>query len=69
MITTLNLTKSYDGSTSLSFPDVEMSEGEQAVLVGESGTGKTTFLHNFTLKSILLMFPVIQPGPSIELQR
>jgi|SRR5690554_3630861 len=38
----------YPGGELLHFPDLRMSEGEHTLLLGDSGTGKTTFLHILT---------------------
>lgn len=40
-----DLTYSYGGETMLRFPDFEMEKGEHALILGSSGSGKTTFLH------------------------
>ena len=45
MIKSESLTYSYDGKTTLSFPDINCNKGEQLLLLGNSGSGKTTLLH------------------------
>lgn len=38
----------YPGGETLYFPDLRIAKGEHTLLLGESGTGKTTFLHILT---------------------
>lgn len=38
----------YPGGEKLLFPDLRMAAGEHTLLLGDSGTGKTTFLHILT---------------------
>ncbi|MEL6987241.1 MAG: ATP-binding cassette domain-containing protein [Bacteroidota bacterium] len=45
MIASKNISYSYDGNQILTFPDINCSAGEQSLLLGQSGTGKTTLLH------------------------
>jgi ABC-type lipoprotein export system ATPase subunit len=45
MITTSNLTYAYPGHTPIRFPDVVCDNNEHALILGPSGTGKTTLLH------------------------
>ncbi|MCU0345405.1 MAG: ATP-binding cassette domain-containing protein [Saprospiraceae bacterium] len=45
MLTTSNLQYSYDGKSSLRFPDIQCGKGEHWLLLGQSGCGKTTLLH------------------------
>ncbi|MFN0031675.1 MAG: ABC transporter ATP-binding protein [Flavobacteriales bacterium] len=45
MLTTSQLTYAYKNGTSFRFPDVQCSKGEHLLIIGESGTGKTTLLH------------------------
>lgn len=45
MITTSQLTYAYPGQPAMKFPDVVCAAGEHALILGPSGTGKTTLLH------------------------
>lgn len=45
MLKTSSLRFSYNQQTEFRFPDIEMSEGEDLLILGESGIGKTTLLH------------------------
>ncbi len=45
MIKVENLTYRYNSEKEISFPDFEYEQGTQALLLGESGCGKTTLLH------------------------
>lgn len=45
MITTSKLTYAYPGQSPIQFPDVQCGENEHALILGPSGTGKTTLLH------------------------
>jgi putative ABC transport system ATP-binding protein len=36
---------SYDSGTNFNFPDLKCSQGEHLLILGQSGTGKTTLLH------------------------
>jgi ABC-type lipoprotein export system ATPase subunit len=45
MIRTSKLTYAYPGQTPIQFPDVECGGNEHALILGPSGTGKTTLLH------------------------
>ena len=46
MLKTEGLRFKYDGGeTELAFPDLRMQKGEERLLLGASGTGKTTMLH------------------------
>jgi ABC-type lipoprotein export system ATPase subunit len=40
-----NLEYTYDGKHILRFPDIACGSGEHWLLIGQSGTGKTTLLH------------------------
>lgn len=45
MLKTKDLSYSYSSGLELQFPDIECSKGEQCLILGNSGTGKTTLLH------------------------
>lgn len=45
MLQTQNVSYTYPGGTPLTFPDVACGHNEHWLLLGQSGTGKTTFLH------------------------
>lgn len=45
MLQTADLEYSYDGRTTMAFPDIECQKGEHWLLLGQSGSGKTTLLH------------------------
>ncbi len=45
MLQTSELTYSYDGKNTLFFPDIHCGRGEHWLLLGQSGSGKTTMLH------------------------
>ncbi|MBK9106242.1 MAG: ATP-binding cassette domain-containing protein [Saprospiraceae bacterium] len=45
MIRTSSLTFAYPGQPPVSFPDVSCEKNEHALILGPSGTGKTTLLH------------------------
>lgn len=45
MLQTSELTYSYDGKNTLTFPDIYCGKGEHWLLLGQSGSGKTTMLH------------------------
>lgn len=45
MLKTSNLSHSYSSSNTISYPDIDCKQGEELLILGESGTGKTTLLH------------------------
>jgi ABC-type lipoprotein export system ATPase subunit len=45
MLQTKNLRYSYNNTQVLEFPDLKCQKGENWLLLGQSGSGKTTFLH------------------------
>jgi len=45
MLKTQGLSFAYDQQMRLSFPDIHCQSGEQWLLIGQSGCGKTTLLH------------------------
>jgi len=45
MLSVKNLSYSYDGKSTIAFPDFDVNQGETLLVLGESGKGKTTLLH------------------------
>jgi len=45
MLETKDLAYSYDNSNWITFPDMTCGAGDSYLILGQSGTGKTTFLH------------------------
>lgn len=45
MIESSNVSYAYTPAASMRFPDLHVQAGEHCLLLGESGSGKTTFLH------------------------
>lgn len=45
MLATKNLKFSYSNETKFRFPDISLAEGEDLLVLGASGVGKTTLLH------------------------
>ncbi len=45
MIETKNISHLYADSESIDLPDISLSQGEEALLIGRSGCGKSTLLH------------------------
>ena len=75
MLRTRSLTFSYDENTSFDFPDLQLESGEKMLLFGESGVGKTTFLHLIAgllrpnTGSVELKGTMISELPSLQLDR
>lgn len=45
IVSTEQLTFHYSNASDLEFPDIHIKEGQHTLLLGDSGTGKTTLLH------------------------
>jgi len=45
MLRTRQLEYTYPGNKTITFPDIKCEKGSQWLLLGQSGTGKTTLLH------------------------
>lgn len=45
MVRTTGLEYEYNASTQFRFPDIDLADFENLIILGESGIGKTTFLH------------------------
>jgi len=45
MLRTQQLEYTYSGNKTITFPDIHCEKGSQWLLLGQSGTGKTTLLH------------------------
>ena len=45
MLEIKNIAFGYNSETNFSFPDFELNQGDQSLLLGNSGCGKTTLLH------------------------
>lgn len=45
MLEIKSLKHSYDGNTSIDYPDWNVEKGNHAIILGNSGSGKTTLLH------------------------
>lgn len=45
MLSVSDLSYSYDGKSTIPFPDFQVNKGETLLVLGESGQGKTTLLH------------------------
>lgn len=45
MLTTRSLCFTYDNRTRFQFPDIDLDSGQQLLILGKSGVGKTTLLH------------------------
>ncbi len=48
MLEAKNITFSYNAQNTFSFPDFSCGDGEKKLILGGSGTGKTTYLHLLT---------------------
>lgn len=44
MLQTTSINFTYDGATQLSFPDINLKDKEDLLILGESGVGKTTLI-------------------------
>jgi len=44
MLTTSSITFTYDGINKFNFPDIQLQKGENLLVLGESGVGKTTLI-------------------------
>ena len=44
MLKSQSINFSYDGTHQFSFPDIQLSKGEDLLVLGQSGVGKTTLL-------------------------
>lgn len=49
MLTTRDLTFAYTDTRRFAFPDIQCNDREALLILGRSGTGKTTFLHLLAL--------------------
>lgn len=45
MLKTRSVSFAYNASQSFSFPDITVNDGEHTLILGNSGKGKTTYLH------------------------
>ncbi|MEE9371948.1 MAG: ATP-binding cassette domain-containing protein [Saprospiraceae bacterium] len=45
MLSVKGLSYSYDGKSTITFPDFAVKQGDTLLVLGESGSGKTTLLH------------------------
>ena len=45
MVQTQSLQFAYDNRSAFSFPDIHLADGQNLLILGESGIGKTTLLH------------------------
>jgi len=45
MIETKNISHSYTNSEPINLPDISLNQGEESLVIGKSGCGKSTFLH------------------------
>ena len=45
MLISESITFTYDGSKEFYFPDIQLKKGESLLVLGDSGVGKTTFIH------------------------
>tara|TARA_B100000700_G_C14892288_1_gene783309 strand:- start:173 stop:799 length:627 start_codon:yes stop_codon:yes gene_type:complete len=45
MLTSKSISYTYDGVNEFNFPDIRLKNGESLLVLGDSGIGKTTFVH------------------------
>ena len=44
MLKTESVTFTYDGLSKFNFPDIQLNNGNNLLVLGDSGVGKTTFI-------------------------
>ena len=45
MLKSESINFTYDGTVEFNFPDIQLHQGESLLVLGDSGVGKTTFIH------------------------